>query len=117
MDRRLASAHVDVVAVEGDVERPEGDLHLGALGDKAAEALGERDAARVDADEGDALEVVRLLDDLVGDAGERPLDRLAVEDDLPGHGVGRAHECTPAEGVPKAPLVMRLLLSGLTGPV
>ena len=62
---------------------PSCDLHLGALRDQPAEALRERDAARVDADEGDPLEVVRLLDDLVRDAGERPLDRLPVEDDLP----------------------------------
>ena len=93
------------------------DLDLGALGDQPAQTLGQRDAARMDADESDPLEVVRLLDDLVRDARQRPLDRLAVEDDLPRDDVGRAHERTPSEGVPGAPMLMRLLLSGLTGPV
>ena len=53
VQRRLAAAHVDVVAVEGDVERPEVDLDAAELLDQPAEAVRERDAARVDADERD----------------------------------------------------------------
>ena len=95
VQRRLAAAHLDVVAVEGDVELAERKLDAGALGDQPAEALRERDAAAVDADERDLVEVVVPLDDLVRDAGERPVDRLGVEDDLPcrharlGQGAGR----------------------------
>ena len=57
--RRLAAAHEDVVAVEGDVELAEVELDAGALGDQAAQPLRERDAARVDADERDGLEARR----------------------------------------------------------
>ena len=56
---RLAAAHVDVVAVEGDVERPEVDLDAAELLDQPAEAVRERDAARVDADERDATRAPR----------------------------------------------------------
>jgi hypothetical protein len=73
---------VDVVAVEGDVELAERDLGAGQLLDAAAQALGERDAARVDADEGDALEIGVPLDDLVRDPRQRSLDRLGIEDSL-----------------------------------
>ena len=69
--RRLAAADVDVVAVEGDVELAEVELELGALLDQAAQALGERDAARVDADERDGVELLVALDDLVRDPRER----------------------------------------------
>ena len=72
-----------VVAVEGDVELAERELLAGALLDEPAEALGDRDAARVDADERDRVEVVVALDDLVRDPGERPADRLLVEQDPP----------------------------------
>ena len=68
MERRLAAPHVDVVAIERDVERPERDLDVGELLDQRAQALGDGDAARVDADEGYLLEVGVALDDLVGDA-------------------------------------------------
>ena len=56
--RRLAAAHVDVVAVEGDVELAERDLGRRSSSlDPAAQPLRERHAARVDADERDACEV------------------------------------------------------------
>src|SRR5439155_13619760 len=80
--RRLPRAHVDVVAVEGDVELAQGELLARALLDEPAQALCERHAARVDADERDRLEVVVPLDDLVRDAGERPADALVVEQEL-----------------------------------
>src|SRR5215218_2875402 len=63
--RGAVAADVDVVAVERDVELPERQLHAGALGDKAPEALRERHAPRVDPDERDLVEVVAALDDLV----------------------------------------------------
>ena len=72
-------AHVDVVAVERDVERAEGELEPAALGDERAEAGGERDAARLDADERDAAEILVPLDELVRDPRERTCDRVLVE--------------------------------------
>ena len=80
--RRLARAHVHVVAVEGDVDLAEGELLARALLDEPAEALRDRHAARVDADERDRVEVLVALDDLVRDARERPADGLVVEQDL-----------------------------------
>src|SRR5262245_32493278 len=82
VDRRLAPAHADVVAVEGDVDGAELDVLARQLRDQVTQALGERDAARVDADEGDALEVGVAFDDLVRDAREAALDRLAVQQDF-----------------------------------
>jgi hypothetical protein len=70
---------VDVVPVEGDVERAERDLLPREALDLAPEALGERDAARVDPDEGRSLEVGIPLDDLVRDANDRPPEGLSVE--------------------------------------
>ena len=63
----------------------------------AAIARGEGDPAGLDADQGDVFHPARLLDDLVGDAGERPVQRGLVEDLrlLPeGHG----HEKSPGWG-------------------
>jgi hypothetical protein len=73
---------VDVVAVKGDVELAERDLRPAQLLDPRAQALRERHAARVDADQRDALEVGVALDDLVGDPRQRFGDRLGVEEDL-----------------------------------
>jgi hypothetical protein len=78
--RRLAAADGDVVAVKGDVELAERDLARAQLGDPAAQPLRERDAARVDADERDPIEVGVALDDLVGDPRQCLADRLGVED-------------------------------------
>ena len=82
--RRFAGADVHVVAMEGDVELPERGLVLRKLGYPPPQPLGQRDAARVDADEGEALEVGVPLDDLVRDPRQRALDRLGVENDLRG---------------------------------
>ena len=87
MPGRLAAADVDVVAVEGDVELAERDLGAGELADPPAQALRERHAARVDADERDPRQVGVALDDLVRDPGERLLDRLGIEDGLRCRGV------------------------------
>src|SRR4051794_40966512 len=45
VERRLAAAHLDVVSVEGDVDRAERGALAGELLDQAPEALRERDAA------------------------------------------------------------------------
>src|SRR5205085_555767 len=80
VQRGLAAAHLDVVAVEGDVDGAELDLDARELGDQPAQALRERDAARVDADEREPLEVGVALDQLVRDPLERPRQRICVEE-------------------------------------
>ena len=55
---------------------PEVDLDAAELLDQPAKAMCERDAARVDADECDALELGVRLDDLVGDPMEGALAAL-----------------------------------------
>src|SRR6202007_3070253 len=93
--RRAAGAHVDVVAMERDVELPELELDAGALLDEPAEPVRDRDAARVDADERDRVELVVPLDDLVRDAGERPAELLLVQQDSMGRAYGRVRHATP----------------------
>ena len=91
VERRLAPAHLDVVAVEGDVDRAERDLAAAELGDQAPQALRERDAARVDADERDVARGRRCAS-MISCAirARRALDRLAVEQDLLGGDAGLA---------------------------
>ena len=104
MQRRLAAAHLDVVAVEGDVDGAERDLGAGELLDQPPQPLGEEDAARVDADERDLVELRSLrLDDLVGDAVKGALERLCVER-APALRRARLQACSIR------------LLSGLSGP-
>jgi hypothetical protein len=86
---------VDVVAVEGDVELAEGDLRAAQLLDPPAQALRERDAARVDPDEGDLREVGVALDELVRDPRQRLRDRLGIED-------GRSRRSVRAQGAFRA---------------
>jgi hypothetical protein len=100
MARRLAAAHVDVVSVKRDVERAERDIAARELRDQAAQALRQRNAARLNADERDAVEVMVLLDDLVRDPDDRAAKRLSVQQNL------RALELRR----------QKRLLSGLTGP-
>jgi hypothetical protein len=97
VQRRVAAAHLDVVAVEGDVQRAERDLVAGAIRDQSPQTLRERNASAVDADQRDAVELRVALDDLVGDPGERALDRLGVEESLLG-GDARAQSATPVVG-------------------
>src|SRR5262245_49232185 len=59
---RLAPTNGDVVTVERDVDGTEVEPLAGTLLDEAAKALRQRDAARVDADEGDAVELGVALD-------------------------------------------------------
>ena len=67
--------------MEGDVHGSEIDCHAGALGDPLAQPPRERDAARVDADESESCEVGVVLDQLVGDPGQRALESARVEQD------------------------------------
>ena len=71
------------------------ELDAGALGDQAAEALGQRHPAGVDPDERDGLELVVALDDLVCDPRERSADRLTVEQDSSGRCNGMLMHRTP----------------------
>src|SRR5215218_9122344 len=57
VQRRLAAADADVVAVEGDVDGADVETHAGALLDQPAQPVRERDAAGMDADEGDPVEL------------------------------------------------------------
>jgi hypothetical protein len=91
---------VDVVPVKGDVEGAQGDVPARELLDLAPEALGEGHASRVDPDEGRALEARVSLDDLVGDADDRPPESFSVQQG-PFRLRGRSHQP---------------LLSGLSGP-
>jgi len=79
---------VHVVAVEGDVELAEGELGRAQLLDPTAQPLRERDAARVDADERNLVQVGVALDDLVGDPRQRLGDRLGIEDGRGCRGLG-----------------------------
>ena len=74
-ERRLAAADGDVVAVEGDVDGAERGRVAGALLDQPGEPVRERDAAGLDADEGELVELRVALDDLVRDARQRPGER------------------------------------------
>ena len=115
MDRSLSPAHLDVVTVEGDVDRAEPDLTAGELGDQVPEALRERDASSVDADERDSLEVGVALDDLVGDPRQAALDRLAVQQNLLGGNAGLAQRLGSVSVRAQACVYIGLL-SGLAGP-
>ena len=99
-ERRGSSTDADVVAVEGDVDRSECDLRTGELLDQPPEALGDRYAPRLDADEGDAVEIRVALDDLMRDADESATQRFTVEQQL-----SRLFGSSQTR-----------LLSGLTGP-
>ena len=73
-------AATDVVAIQGHVERA--DRHLGALdvGDVRGKSVCERDPARLDADEDQALGAVVRLDDLVGEAPQGTRDLVGIEE-------------------------------------
>src|SRR5919109_1271344 len=95
MARRISPAHLDVVAVEGDVDGAEDRPRACALLDESPEALRERNAARLDADEGDTGEVGIPLDDLVRDARERAAERFRVHQDRVRGGRRRQLHSTP----------------------
>src|SRR3989454_3876572 len=73
-------AHAQVVAVERDVERPDRKCRAVDLRDLRGKAMREAHAARPQPDEREVLGAAVLLQDLVGDAGEGPVERGLVED-------------------------------------
>ena len=119
---RLLGLEAEVVAVERDVEGAHGRLRRLDRLDLLGDALGERLPARLDADEGDLVDALGLLDDLVGDAGQRAVERDLVED-LGLVAIGhRGQKKAPARGVDRVDRTIELgcvvmaLLAGLTGP-
>jgi hypothetical protein len=75
LDDRVLHAAVEVVAVERDVDDAERQCRAALdLLDVLADALGDVDAARADADERQVGGALVALEDLVRDADERPLD-------------------------------------------
>ena len=86
LTRGLASAGLDVVAVKADVEAADRRSHALVALDGARQPLGQRHAARLDADEGEAVSAAVLLDDLVTDANQRPAHIVGGHDLARGHG-------------------------------
>jgi len=84
---RLAA---EVVAVHGDVEGAGRDVDAFDLTDALREPVGEDDAAGRDAQQQEVLRALVGLEDLVGDAGERPADGVGVENDALVGGNGRS---------------------------
>jgi hypothetical protein len=89
-ERRLAPTDGDVVAVEGDVDGAERGSDSGALLNQARQPPRERDAAGLDPDERDVLELGVALDDLVGDSRKGPRQPVGVEEGLPLYLAGSA---------------------------
>ena len=80
--------HPQVVAVHGHVERADRDVVPLDGGDPLGDALGERHAAAGDAQQDQVLGALVALEDLVGDAGQGPVDVAFVEDDAATAGRG-----------------------------
>ena len=74
-----------VIAVEGDIERAHRDIDGLVLGDRRCDAVRERDATALDADEQQPLGTCLLLDDLVREADRRPTDLVGGHDPASGH--------------------------------
>jgi pyrimidine operon attenuation protein/uracil phosphoribosyltransferase len=91
-----------VVAVERDVDGAEPDLLPAPLLDQGGEPLRDRDAAGVDADQGDLGQVGVALDDLVGDPREGARESLCVQQRLHRKAVGavRAHSSVHSHSFP-----------------
>ena len=70
-----------VVAVHRDVELADGDRDALDAGDALADAAGQRHAAGVEAEQDEVGGALVALEDLVGDAGQRPGDVTGVEHD------------------------------------
>ena len=89
--------------MERDIHGAEQGLEAAPLGDEVAQPARKRDAARVDADEREARDVVVPLDQLVRESRERARQGVRIENLAPRRGRGRA-------------VLHRSLLSGLAGP-
>ena len=79
-DDRPRADGLEVVAVERDVERALRHLGFLALGDGRYDLRRELDAAALNADDDEIVGAVVQLDDLVGHAPERSIERARVED-------------------------------------
>jgi len=82
VDGGTALADADVVAMERDVQGTEMDVHPAALRDEGPQSRRKRDAARVDANERELVEILCPLDQLVRDPRQRAIDGLGVEQRL-----------------------------------
>ncbi len=117
VERRLAAAHEHVVAVEGDVDRAELELDAASLGHELLQPPGERDAARVDSDEREPLEVVVPLDQLVRQPRHRARERVRVEDLARAFARRRSglHRCSFPASLDRLKGTSASLAAGLTG--
>src|SRR5699024_7402513 len=88
--RRARGAAAQVVAVHRHVEGADGHRLPLDLADELAESPRELHAAAGDAEQDDVLGTLVALDDLVGDAAQRPGDVPGGEDLASGWWVGRA---------------------------
>ena len=71
---------------------PVGTRDAGELLDQRGQPLGEGDAAGVDPDQGEAIDVGVLLDDLVRDAAQRAL-QIGLVEQHPACNLGRSPGC------------------------
>src|SRR5205085_890152 len=84
-DRRArARAHrrddrLEVVAIEGDVEGAAGNLRLLAIGDDGYNARRELDAAALNSDDHEVVGPLVQLENLIGHASQRSIDRTVLE--------------------------------------
>ena len=86
---------LDVVAVHADVEHADRCVVPPNTGEQPGQALGQVNAAALDADQPDALAVGVGLGDLVRGAREAALDRVGVEEQFfVSHGGGCGHKKT-----------------------
>src|ERR1035437_4649288 len=84
-DDRLLGHEREVVAVESDVQRPDGDPHALVLLDRGRDSLRKRHTASLNADESEALRACLLLDDLMGDPNDGSPDLITGHDLPVGH--------------------------------
>ena len=75
---------LEVVAIEGDVELADGNGGAFGLIDEALQAVGQLDAAALDADEHQAVGAPGALDDFRGHAHQGPAECALVEKGDPG---------------------------------
>ena len=73
-------AEADVVAIEGHVDGAHGYVDALDLPEGLGQSSRQGDAARLQAQEDDAVEPLVVLGDLVGDAGDGPTQVLGVHD-------------------------------------
>jgi hypothetical protein len=76
---------VKIVAVHGDIDDSSGDRLGPNFGEGVSEALGEVDAAALDADENEVAVVFVAFGDFVRDAVERSFNDRGAEEEFGGH--------------------------------